>query len=139
MYSLGNKSQQKLKGVHPLLREVIELAIKKTKQDFTVIWGVRTAEQQNALYQKGRTTGGSIVTYKDGYSGKSNHQVKADGFGHAVDLTPWPIDWDDWGKFADINDAVQEAADEIGVKVTWGGNWRMRDGAHWQLDGVVKA
>lgn len=34
----------------------------------------RTAEQQNALYQKGRTKPGKIVTNKDGYKKRSNHQ-----------------------------------------------------------------
>lgn len=35
---------------------------------------LRTAEYQNQLYQKGRTTSGSIVTNCDGYKNKSEHQ-----------------------------------------------------------------
>lgn len=137
MYQLGKRSREKLEGVHPALQEVVELAISRSNQDFSVIWGVRTAEQQNELYQKGRTSGGRIVTHMDGYKRKSNHQVKSDGFGHAVDLVPWPIDWEDWGKFEEINEAMQEAADHLGVTVVWGGLWEMRDGAHWQIEGMV--
>jgi peptidoglycan L-alanyl-D-glutamate endopeptidase CwlK len=48
--------------------------------------GVRTTEQQQALYKIGRGVPGKIVTNCDGVLTKSNHQAKADGFGHAVDL-----------------------------------------------------
>ena len=50
-----------------------------------VTQGVRTLQQQQALYAQGRTTKGPIVTHCDGVHSKSNHQVQADGFGHAVD------------------------------------------------------
>lgn len=40
-----------------------------------VISTERTADEQHALYQRGRTDGsGRIVTYKDGYVQKSPHQ-----------------------------------------------------------------
>jgi peptidoglycan L-alanyl-D-glutamate endopeptidase CwlK len=35
----------------------------------------RTAEEQNLLYQQGRTKPGNIVTYLDGYEKKSKHQL----------------------------------------------------------------
>jgi len=38
-------------------------------------WYHRTPEQQNELYQKGRTEPGGIVTYCDGYSKISYHQL----------------------------------------------------------------
>lgn len=132
-YVLGTRSKKNLEGVHPDMVAVVKEAIRITNQDFTVIWGVRTAEQQNELYQKGRTKPGNIVTYKDGYRKKSNHQAKSDGYGHAVDLVPYPIDWNDWTKFELINDAMQEAGRSLGVKVIWGGNWKFRDAAHFEL------
>lgn len=135
-YTLSSKSQSKLLGVHPALVGVINKAIGYSKQDFSVLYGVRSAGQQNELYQRGRTTRGPIVTYKDGYKKKSNHQPKEDGYGYAVDLMPYPVDWEDWSKFEAINDAVQKAASELGVIVEWGGEWKMRDGAHWEYKGV---
>ena len=134
-YKLGIKSLSKLNGVHPDLVKVVKRAIELSSQDFSVLYGVRTAEEQNSIYQQGRTKPGKIVTYKDGYSKKSNHQVRGDGLGYAVDLIPYPVDWNDWGKFESIDSAIQEAANELGIVVQWGGNWKMRDGAHWELVG----
>lgn len=63
--------------------------------------GARTLAEQQGLYAFGRTKPGLIVTHADGVVSKSNHQIQADGFGHAVDccfLTdpfgekqPWPL------------------------------------------------
>jgi len=40
-----------------------------------IVWTFyRTPDQQNALYQQGRTTPGKIVTNCDGYTSLSNHQ-----------------------------------------------------------------
>lgn len=39
-----------------------------------IIEGFRTAEYQHELYAKGRTAPGKIVTEKDGYKRRSNHQ-----------------------------------------------------------------
>jgi len=45
--------------------------------------GFRTAQYQNQLYQKGRTTPGKIVTSLDGYKKISSHQSSL-----AVDIVP---------------------------------------------------
>ncbi len=47
--------------------------------------GARTVEQQQGLYAQGRTVPGRIVTHADGVITRSNHQLQADGYGHAVD------------------------------------------------------
>lgn len=135
-YTLSEKSKNKLIGVHPALVGVVHKAIELSDIDFSVLYGVRTAEQQNELYQRGRSTRGPIVTYKDGYTRKSNHQIKEDGWGYAVDLMPYPVDWDDWSKFESIDRAIQRASTECGVVVEWGGTWKMKDGAHWEYRGV---
>jgi peptidoglycan L-alanyl-D-glutamate endopeptidase CwlK len=57
----------------------------------------------------------------------SNHFVKSDGFGHAVDLVPYPVDWTDLKKFDAIGRAMFAAADELGIKIRWGADWD-RDG-----------
>ena len=52
-YKLSTRSQERLMGVEPELKEVVYEAIKLTKIDFGVIEGVRTEEQQKALVESG--------------------------------------------------------------------------------------
>lgn len=133
-YVLSKRSLGNLEGVHPDLVKVAKRAIEITNQDFVIIAGVRTAAEQNALYQQGRTKSGNIVTYRDGYKKKSNHQPKSDGYGHAIDVVPYPVDWNDSTKFHRIADAMKSAANELGVKIEWGGDWKGSwDTPHFEL------
>ena len=133
-YKLGTRSKNNLKGVHPDLVKVVEKAIGLTTQDFTVIEGVRTTKRQQELYAQGRTAPGNIVTNVDGVKKKSNHQVKADRYGHAVDIVPYPVDWDSISKFDNIAVAMKLAACELGVDIVWGGDWEnFRDYPHFEL------
>ena len=96
--SLSPNSITKLYGVHPKLVNLMQEAIKNSPYMFIISQGVRTAEYQNSLYQQGRTIPGKIVTNADGYKVKSNHQIKSDGLGHAVDIAIMDgkkVDWDD--------------------------------------------
>ncbi len=122
-FSLGAQSRARLKGVHPQLVRVVERAIELTTVDFMVLEGVRTPQRQRELYAQGRTKPGPVVTW----TLTSNHFVKADGFGHAVDLCPWPVDWTDLKKFDAISRAMFAAAEELGVRIRWGADWD-RDG-----------
>lgn len=117
MYQLGNKSRRRLYGVHPDLVLVVNKAIEITTQDFTVLEGLRTLERQQQLYSTGKSK-----------TMNSRHLT-----GHAVDLAPWPITWD-WEYFYPIAEAMKAAADEVGVPIEWGGDWKsFPDGPHYQL------
>lgn len=117
MYQLGSKSRSKLQGVHPHLVMVVERAIEISEQDFTVLEGLRSKERQQELYNTGKSK-----------TLNSRHLT-----GHAVDLAPWPISWD-WDKFYPIADAMKQAADELGIDIEWGGDWKsFPDGPHFQL------
>jgi len=118
-YALGKPSLDTLKGVHPDLVKVVKLAIQKTPQDFMVLEGVRTLERQKQLYAQGRTKPGKVVTW----TLNSRHIPKADGLGHAVDLVPYPVDWNTPAKFVTISKAMLAAAKELGIAIRWGGNW----------------
>lgn len=116
-YSLGARSLQNLSGVNPDLVSVVKLAITKTKQDFTVIEGVRNINRQRELVKTGKST-----------TMNSRHLT-----GHAVDVCPWPVSWD-WEPFYPIADAIKEAAVELGVEIEWGGDWKnFPDAPHFQL------
>jgi len=122
-YSLGPSSLGMLKGVHPNMIRVVKRAIELTEQDFKVLCGVRTLADQKDLYAKGRTKPGPKVTW----TLNSRHLPAADGFGHAVDLVPYPVDWNTLSKFDAMAKAMFAAAKELGIKIRWGADWN-RDG-----------
>lgn len=132
-FVLGMRSRQRLEGVHRDLIRVVERAIQITSQDFTVTEGVRTLARQRELYAQGRTKPGKIVTK----TLNSKHRVQKDGYGHAVDMPPFPISWDDTpenlARFDAVAKAMFEAAKIEGVLIRWGANWDM-DG-NWREKG----
>jgi len=137
-YSLGKRSIDNLSGVHPLLVDVVKLAISRSTQDFAVICGVRTIEQQKELYAQGRTKPGNIVTW----TMKSRHLPDSYGYGRAVDIVPFPVDWNSPSKFDAINDAMQAAASDLGLTIRWGADWDQdgnprekgeTDSPHWEI------
>lgn len=125
-FVLGTNSLARLEGVHPDLARVVRRAIALSSVDFAVTEGVRTPQRQRELYAQGRTKPGAKVTW----TLTSNHFKAPDGYGHAVDLVPWPIDWEGpskFPKFDAIARAMFAAASELGVAIRWGADWD-RDG-----------
>lgn len=118
-FVLGQRSLDRLKGVHPDLVRVVKRAITLSTQDFSVLEGVRSLKRQEELYAKGRTAPGPVVTW----TMASKHRKQKDGFGHAVDLVPYPLDWNDLAKFDAISRAMFAAAKDEGVKIRWGADW----------------
>lgn len=147
-YVLSEASIEKMKGVHPKLIELMKKAISDSPYDFKIIQGLRTAAYQNELYQQGRTKPGKIVTKLDGYNKKSNHQAKADGYGHAVDIAvcghydqngnyvKYTTDAEmfDNKKLVEISGHVKAVAKEMGMEIVWGGDWKtLYDTPHYEL------
>lgn len=127
-------SEKRKKNVHPSLIEKILCvteAMKVLGFEMMITDGARTAEEQNKLYQKGRTKPGDIVTYADGYIKRSNHQLHSDGFGHAVDCTfvvNGKPNWDNTNPW----EAYGECCKAVGLK--WGGdNPNFKDNPHVEL------
>lgn len=111
-YRLSDRSKAKLDGVHPDLVKVVKRAIEITKHDFLVLEGLRTMERQRWLKQMGRSK-----------TLNSRHLT-----GHAVDLGAWDgvtnsVVWD-WPAYFKIAEAMQAAAKEYEIDLTWGGAWR---------------
>lgn len=145
-YVLSDASIEKMKGVHPDLIKIMKAAITNSPHDFRITAGARTAEEQNALYQIGRTRAGSIVTKADGYRNKSNHQIKADGYGHAVDIFVCGK-YDENGnyvkfttaegyddkKIKEVANHIKATAKSLGLSIEWGGDWKFYDSPHFQI------
>lgn len=140
MYKLGTRSKENLVGIHPNLVKIIESAIINSPCDFTITEGVRTTKRQQELYAQGRTVKGIIVTNKDGIKSKSNHQVKSDGYGYAVDLYPFFLGQvqinhkDTIKKLKDISNHIKKTAKDLNIKIIWGGDWKSPyDPPHFEL------
>ena len=123
--------------LHPTLqKKVVELQKECKKQGIKIKIGecFRTVAEQNALYAKGRTAPGSIVTNAKGNSYSSMHQ-----WGVAFDFF-LDMDVDKDGKTSDdaFNNATKlfNKVGSIGKKLglEWGGDWKsIKDLPHFQL------
>ena len=115
--------------LHPKLQPKIQVLIAECKKQGLII-GIgeclRTVEEQNALYAKGRTAPGSIVTNAKGSTYSSMHQ-----WGVAVDF----YRNDGKGAFND-SDGFFTKVGKIGqsIGLEWGGAWKsIKDKPHFQL------
>jgi len=105
MPRFGKRSRSRLKGVDAKLVNVLNELIKI--MDVTIIEGVRSAERQKELLEKGATK----VKYSKHMEGK------------AVDLAPYPIDWKNRDGFYYMGGMIRGIAHQMGLKVRFGGDW----------------
>jgi peptidoglycan L-alanyl-D-glutamate endopeptidase CwlK len=121
MFVFGTRSRNNLKGVHPDLVKVCDLALKYTPHDFMITEGLRTRARQAELLKAGasRTMNSRHIT------------------GHAIDfavLVAGKVRWD-WPLYGQVAEAFKRAAKELNVPIIWGGDWKtLRDGPHVELD-----
>jgi len=145
MFVLSQASLDKLKGVHPNLINFFKELILISPWDFRILRGVSTPEEQNKLYQQGRTIKGFKVTNCDGFKKKSNHQIKFNGLGYAVDIgvivnRVYKGTLQDFHYYQDIYNIAKDKGLLQKYNIEWGGNcWRtFKDAPHWQIKGADK-
>lgn len=113
MYKYSKKSKQKLAECHGDLQVIFSYVLKE--YDNTIIDGHRSPERQLELFKSGK----SKVKV-----GKHNSKPSM-----AVDVAPYPIDWDDLARFYHFGGYVKAVADvlykigKISHKLRWGGDW----------------
>lgn len=110
MSTFSKTSEQRLSACHPdlqrLFREVLQI------HDCTIIYGPRTVEEQTRLVAQGLSR-----------TMDSRHLVQPDGYSHAVDAAPYPIDWKNTKRFYYFAGLVMAAAHKLGINIRWGGDW----------------
>lgn len=120
---LSERDIKRLEGVDSKLVQVVKKAAETSAYGFMVVEGLRTLETQKKYLAQGKTT-----------TLKSRHLV-----GQAVDLAPvenGTIDWNNTkGQFDAVAKAMKQAAKDLNVTITWGGDWKsFIDKPHFQIE-----
>ena len=109
MPKFGKSSKRRLAtcddGLQNLFYEVVQ------HFDCSVIIGHRGEKDQNKAFDEGK----SKVRYPEG---KHNSNPST-----AVDVAPYPIDWEDRERFIYFAGFVKGIASEMGIPLRWGGDW----------------
>jgi peptidoglycan LD-endopeptidase CwlK len=111
MPKFSKKSKAKLNTCDKRLIELFNKVVKKF--DCTIIEGHRSKDRQNKLFDEGK----SKLQYPNG---KHNATPSM-----AVDVAPYPIDWNDRERFTYFAGYVVGIAYQMGLKIRWGGDWDM--------------
>lgn len=142
-YKLGAASLGRLGKVDLNLQKVVKRAIEITSQDFTITQSLRTREECAINYGKGRTAAQCVAKNVPAIYAQpalpkvtwlANPYASKHVEGKAVDLAPYPIDWNTLSKFEAIAVAMKQAAKELNIKITWGGDWvSSKDYPHFEV------
>lgn len=137
-------SESRVMELHPTVRDEAKQLIEQSELNFPpfvavrIVQGLRTIDEQNALYAQGRTKPGNIVTKARG--GSSYHN-----YGLAIDFAIL-IDKNGDGKYDELSWDIKKDNDKDGVadwlevvKIfeaagwEWGGKWSsIKDYPHLQ-------
>ena len=109
MPKFGRASKKRLKTCDEDLIFLFEEVVKYF--DCTVLEGHRGKRLQNKYFKEGK----SKLQYPDG-----NHN-KIPSF--AVDVVPYPIDWEDRERMTYFAGYVKGIATMLGIPIRWGGDW----------------
>ena len=109
MPRFGKKSKSRLRTCDDELQSLFNEVIKYF--DCSVLVGYRGRNEQNTAYESGH----SQVEWPNGKHNK-NPSV-------AVDVAPYPIDWDDRERFIYFGGFVKGCAFRMGIPLRWGGDW----------------
>jgi peptidoglycan L-alanyl-D-glutamate endopeptidase CwlK len=120
MPKFGAASKRNLAEAHPLLQQLFNAVILKT--DCTVLDAQRNRQQQEQAFALGHSRA---------HFGQSAHNWSP---AVAVDVVPYPLDWEDTKAFQALAHVVLETAKELDIPITWGGSWAtLKDMPHYEL------
>ena len=108
MPNFSKRSAENLNSCHA---DLIRLFMEIIKYyDCTILSGFRNEQEQNALYPD----------YSKVKFPNSKHNRYPS---RAVDVAPFPIDWEDRNRFYHFGGFVVAVAAILGIPIKWGGDW----------------
>jgi len=112
MASFGQSSLKRLDGVSHKLQDLAYRVVLE-HHDCTILplGGKRTQEEQLKLVATGKS--------------KTMNSKHLEGL--AIDLAPYPIDWNNTKRFYYFAGIVMAVAREMDLKIRWGGDWDRDD------------
>ena len=116
MPKFGKRSKNALHSCDERLINVFDEVIKTV--DCSVLEGHRGQSKQDKYYEEGK----SKVKYPSGRHNKLPSM--------AVDVAPYPIDWNDRERFHLFAGFVLGIAKSMGINLRWGGDWNQ----NWFVD-----
>jgi peptidoglycan LD-endopeptidase CwlK len=111
MPSFGKKSIERLKTCDPKLQELFNEVVKH--YDCSVLEGHRTRERQTELFFA------KPQRSKVQWPNSKHNTFPSKG----IDISPYPIDWDNTKRFYHFAGYVQGIANQMGIKIRFGGDW----------------
>lgn len=118
MFKFSKRSLNRLATVDEKLQAVTKRALEISEVDFSVLEGKRSLATQKRYFHQGKSR-----------TMKSKHLT-----GRAVDLAPYPIDWNDLDRFRKVAEAMKKASEELDIAIVWGGDWKtFIDMPHFEL------
>jgi len=123
-YKFGKSSKRRLATLHPDLQVVLNIVIQY--YNFSIICGHRNKANQNKAYKDNKST----KKWPD-----SRHNSLPS---EAVDLAPWPIDWEDIQEFHFLAGLIIAVGEVYGIKIRWGGRFEDLKGDYGHFELVNK-
>lgn len=119
-YKFSLKSNQTLLTCDKRLQEICHEAIQV--YDFSIICGYRNKEDQNEAFKGGKS---------NARWGMSKHNQNPS---HAVDIVPYPVDWGDKERFAELAGVIKGIAFMKKIPIRWGGDFKsIKDMSHFEI------
>jgi len=109
MPEFGTASAKQLSTCHQDLIDICHIVIET--YDFSVLEGFRSNARQDELFRQGKS---KLQT------GESKHNNNPS---LAVDIAPYPIDWDNPKRFYLLAGMMFQAAAQLSISLRWGGDW----------------
>ena len=109
MAKFSKISLARLQTCHGHLQELCHAVVEHF--DFTILCGYRGEEEQEQAFREGKST-------KHFPHSKHNTNPSL-----AVDVAPYPVDWNDPARFARLFGHFERVAAQRGLHIRWGGDW----------------
>jgi len=120
MPKFSRVSCEKLATCHPDIQQLMHEVIKSV--DIIILCGHRGEAEQNAAFANHT----SQLRWPQGKHNKTPSM--------AVDIAPYPLNWDDSKTFRALGEVVKRIALSMDIPIKWGGDWKsFKDLPHYEL------